>query len=240
MINQAPKPQPLRLDSESEEEQRRAAAPVLAWGWLQRTLRSGEAAIKLEKSGFGSESAPLLRSALEHSIRLVWADAGEGKLVEVAMLSKKDTSKRLLAAQHEGWTFNDALADQLQQYIDAPTDDFKNLWDLTRLKHAIDKSPREIKDRLKSMYLAWIIYTAASHPSIDSAEPYVNKNPGSSYLDLLSAARPRPAEDCAATSILALIGASYGYSRLTGLEGYFTPALQIILDRYRNYFTDSV
>lgn len=90
MVNQAPKPQPLWLDNESDEEQRKAAAPGLAWGWLQRTLRSGEAAIKLEKSGYGSESAPLLRSALEHAMRLIWADAGEGKFVEIAMLAKKN------------------------------------------------------------------------------------------------------------------------------------------------------
>lgn len=111
MVNQAPKPHPLWLDSESDKEQRRAAAPGLAWGWLQRTRRTGEAAIKLEKSGYGSESAQLLRSALEHTMRLVWADAGEGKFVEVAMLAKKYTSERMLAAQHDGWRFDAAMAD---------------------------------------------------------------------------------------------------------------------------------
>jgi hypothetical protein len=238
IVNQAPRPQPLWLDNESDEEQRRAAAPGLAWGWLQRTLRNGEAAIKLEKSGYGSESAPLLRSALEHAMRLVWADAGEGKLVEVAMLSKKQTSKRMLAAQHDGWRFDMAMAAQLQQYADASTDDFKGLDDFTRLKHAVDKSPEEIKDRLKSMYLAWLAYTAASHPSIDSAEPYIDRRPGSNYMAMLSVARQRPAADCAAVSILALIGAAYGYSRVTGLEAYFGPALQRILEQHARYFSD--
>jgi hypothetical protein len=238
LVSQAPKPQPLWLNNESDEEQRRAAAPGLAWGWLQRTLRNGEAAIKLEKSGYGSESAPLLRSALEHAMRLVWADAGEGKFVEVAMLAKKKTSKRMLEAQHDGWRFDAAMADQLQQYADASTDNFKNLDDLTRLKHAIDKSPEEIRDRLKSMYLAWLAYTAASHPSIDSAEPYIDKKPGSNYVALLSVAKPRPAADCAAVSILALIGAAYGYSRVTGLEAHFAPALQSILKQHARYFAD--
>jgi hypothetical protein len=169
MVNQAPKPQPLWLDNESDQEQRKAAAPGLAWGWLQRTLRNGEAAIKLEKSGYGSESAPLLRSALEHAMRLVWADAGEGKFVEIAMLAKKKTSKKMLDAQHDGWRFDSAMADQLQQYADAATDEFKSMETFTHLKNAIDDSPEEIKDRLKSMYLAWLVYTPASHPSIDSA-----------------------------------------------------------------------
>ncbi|PNH86111.1 hypothetical protein CXZ05_03140 [Arthrobacter sp. AFG20] len=238
MVNQAPKPQPLWIDNECDVEQRRAAAPGLAWGWLQRTLRNGEAAIKLEKSGYGSECAPLLRSALEHAMRLVWADAGGGKFVEVAMLAKKHTSNRMLAAQHDGWRFERAIADQLQQYADAPTDAFKGLNDFTHLKHAIDKSPEEIKDRLKSMYLAWLAYTAASHPSIDSAEPYIDKKPGSNYMALLSVARSRPAADCAAVSILALIGAAYGYSRVTGLEAHFAPALQGILEHHAGYFAD--
>jgi hypothetical protein len=88
------------------------------------------------------------------------------------------------------------------------------------------------------MYLAWLAYTAASHPSIDSAEPYIDKKPGSPCMALLSVARPRPATDCAAVSILALIGATYGYSRVTGLEGHFDPALQGILDQHARYFTD--
>lgn len=238
MVNQAPKPQPLWLDSDSHAEQRRAAAPGLAWGWLQRTLRNGEAAIKLEKSGYGSESAPLRRSALEHAMRLVWVDSGEGKFVEVAMLAKKSTSKKMLAAQHDGWRFDVLMADQLQQYADTPTDDIRDLEELTRLKHAIDKSPDEIKDRLKSMYLAWLAYTAASHPTIDSAEPYIHRQPGSNYVSLLSVPRPRRAADCAAVSSLALIGASYGYSRVTGLEAHFAPALQDILNRNARYFAD--
>ncbi|MDI2036823.1 hypothetical protein PJL15_03961 [Paenarthrobacter nitroguajacolicus] len=237
-VNEAPKPKPIWIDSETGSEQRRGAAPGLAWGWLQRTLRSGEAAIKLEKSGYGSEAAPLLRSALEHSIRLVWADSGEGQFVEIAMLAKKDTSKRMLAVQHEGWRFDEAMTDHLKQHVDTDTDEFKDLADLKHLKHVIDKSPEEIRARLKSMYLAWLAYTAASHPSIDSAEPYIDRKPRSSYMALLSTSRPRAAADCAAVSILALIGAAHGYSRITGLEEHFAPALHSILDQHSTYFID--
>lgn len=127
---------------------------------------------------------------------------------------------------------------RLRQYAEVSTNDFKNLNDFTRLKHAIDKSPEEIKDRLKSMYLAWLAYTAASHPSLDSAEPYVDKKPGSNYVVLLSVPRPRPAADCVAVSSLALIGAIYGYSRATGLEAHFAPALQGVLERNAGYFAD--
>ncbi len=238
MVNQAPKPQPLWLDYESDEVRRSAVGPGLAWGWLQRTLRNGEAAIKLEKIGYGSESTPLLRSALEHAMRLVWADAGEWKFVEVAMLAKKNTSKKMLEAQHDGWRFDAAMADQLQQYANATTDDFKSVGTNAHLKNAMDNSPAEIKGRLKSMYVAWLAYTATSHPSIDSAEPYIDKKPGSEYMALLAAARPRPEKDCAAVSILALIGAAYGYSRVTGLEAHFDPALHGILEQHARYFAD--
>ena len=145
---------------------------------------------------------------------------------------------KMLEAQHDGWRFDVAMANQLQQYANSATEEFKSVETFTHLKHAIDKSPEEIKDRLKSMYLAWLAYTAASHPSIDSAEPYINKEPGSHYMALLSVARRRPTADCAAVSILALIGATYGYSRVTGLEAHFTPAIQGILTQHANYFTD--
>lgn len=238
-INRAPKPTPMWIANESAAEQRRATAPGLAWGWLQRALRNGEAAIKLEKSGYGSEAAPLLRSALEHAMRLVWADAGEGTFVEVAMLAKKKTSKKILDAQHDGWRFDAALAEQLQQYADASTDDYKSMETYTHLKNAIDKSPEDVRRQLKSMYLAWLVYTAVSHPSIDSSEPYIYKEPGSNYVALLSEPRPRPASDCAAVALLALIGAAYGYSRVTGLEAYFDPTLHRILNSHAEYFASS-
>jgi hypothetical protein len=104
VVNEAPKPQLLWLDNESDEEQRRAAAPGLAWGWLQRTLRSGEAAIKLEKSGYGSESAPLLRSALEHAMRVgvavVGLDPAAGlvqRIAQVTQCSRSMTPFQMLA-----------------------------------------------------------------------------------------------------------------------------------------------
>lgn len=236
MIHQAPKPNPLWVENESDHEQRRAAIPGLAWGWLQRTIRSGEAAIKLEKSGYASEAAPLVRSALEHAMRLYRAGAGEGDLVEVAMLAKKGTSEKLVKAQHDGWRLDPAMVKQLQQYVDADTSEFDSLAHLVALKKAIDTSPDEIKDRLKSMYLAWLFNTASSHPTIDTAEPYIDRKPGSNYMAMLSI--PRPAAGCAAASVLALLGATEGYSRLTGLEAHFDPALESIIRRYTSYFAD--
>ncbi|MCP1415495.1 hypothetical protein [Paenarthrobacter sp. A20] len=158
--------------------------------------------------------------------------------METAMLAKKATSKRLLDAQHEGWRFEAVMADQLQQYADTATDEFKEMETFVHLKHAMDGSTEEIKDRLKSMYLAWLVYTPASHPSIDSAEPYIDRKLGSNYIALLSVPLPRPATDSAAVASLALIGAAYGYSRVTGLETYFAPALQEILEQHVRYFTD--
>lgn len=238
LVNEAPKPQPLWVEDESDKQRRLAAAPGIAWGWLQRTVRSGEAAIKLEKSGYGSEAAPLLRSALEHAMRLIWADSGEGGFVEVAMLAKKETSRKMLAAQHDGWRFDATMARQLQQYADTSTEDFKNEGSATGLKNAIDKSPEEIKDRLKSMYLAWLAYTSYSHPTIDTAEPYIDRKPDSHYMALLSVSRPRPEKDCAAVSSLALIGAAYGYSRITGLEEHLVPGLERVLNQHARYFAD--
>lgn len=238
-INKAPKPTPTWIANDSAAERRRATAPGLAWGWLQRTLRNGEAAIKLEKSGYGSEAAPLLRSALEHAMRLIWADAGEETFVEVAMLAKKTTSKKILDAQHDGWRFDATVAEKLQQYADASTDDYRSMETYTHLKNAIDNSPEDVRRQLKSMYMAWLVYTATSHPSIDSSEPYIHKKHGSNYMALLSEPRPRPASDCAAVSILALIGAAYGYSRVTGLETYFDPILHRILNSHAEYFASS-
>ena len=112
MVNESPNPAPLRLENNDLSGRRRAAAPAVAWGWLQRALRSGEAAIKLERAGYGSEAAPLLRASLEHAIRLVWANSVGDRFIEVAMLSKQDTSRLLKEAQENGWTFDPDIVEK--------------------------------------------------------------------------------------------------------------------------------
>lgn len=236
VINEAPKPRLAWNEELSLEERCSAVAPGIAWGWLQRTIRNGEAAIELERIGYGVEAGPLLRSALEHAMRLIWAGSGEGPFVEVAMLTKKETSRKILQALPEGRPFDEVLVEQLKQFSEFITDEFSGLGIHGHLKGAIDKSSMETKERLKSMYLLWLAYTPTCHPSIDSAEPYIEKRPESHDIVLLSAARPKENKDCAEVSVFALIGAVYGYSLVTMLNDYFDPVLQNILDIYADYF----
>ena len=74
-----------RQKVQSRAEDADAVAVALAWGWMVRVSRTGEAAMLLEEAGFSDEAAPLLRSMLEHSIRLRWGAAAGSDFVEAAL-----------------------------------------------------------------------------------------------------------------------------------------------------------
>ena len=168
----------------------------MAWGWLQRTIRSGEAAIKMEKSGYGVEAAPLLRSSLEHAIRLLWADSIGDQFIDIAMMAKQSTSTKLVEAQKHGWKFEPEIAAKLEHYAEDLGGEAKTLGYLSGLKHAVHSTPATLEET-GSLYMAWLHYTLESHPSIDSAEPYIARIAGGNNIALLPAARPREVRDCA-------------------------------------------
>ncbi|WP_147109450.1 DUF5677 domain-containing protein [Nesterenkonia populi] len=235
MINQSPRPAPLWLENNDLAERSRGAAPSVAWGWLQRALRSGEAAIKLEKAGYASEAAPLLRSSLEHAIRLVWANSVGDRFIEVAMLSKQDTSDKLIKAQKNGWKFDPDIVEKLESYINGVSDESKKLGTLTRLKHAVEGTAEDTG----SLYMAWLAYTALSHPTFETANPYIHMRDDGHHMALLSTAKPVEESTCAASGIFALIAAVHGYSRLTDLDYFFTPQIEAIMRRHAKYFEGS-
>lgn len=180
----------------------------------------------------GSNRPPLLRSALEHGMRLYRAGAGESGLLEVALLSKKETSFRLIAAQHEGFMLDEETIERLETYAKSDTIDFDSLAHLKALKHAVDNSPAEAQSMLKSMYLTWLFMTGISHPSVDTAGAYVNIKADSNYADLVPT--PRKFETYIPVALMALTGAIQGYSQLMGLDDYFDPAMLAIVERHED------
>lgn len=235
MVNQSPRPPSRSLENTELAELSRGIAPAVAWGWLQRALRSGEAAIKLEKAGYGSEAAPLVRSSLEHAIRLVWAKSYGDRFIEVAMLSKAQTSRFVREAQKNGWEFDRDTAEKLESYINEVSGESKELRTLTRLKHIVDQSV----DETGHLYMAWLAYTALTHPTFETAEPYVSAWADGYTMALRSEPKPVKERDCAALAVFALIAAVHGYSRLTELGYYFTPQTEDIMSRHAKYFGSS-
>lgn len=65
----APTPRTVPFGDGGRLKSTTAATTAVAWGWLVRVIRTGESAILLARNGLGPESAPLMRSVIEHSVR---------------------------------------------------------------------------------------------------------------------------------------------------------------------------
>lgn len=219
LVRDSPKPPTRPIGEWKREDQRHVIAPAIAWGWLMRVMRSGQAAIELEGRGFGPEAAPLVRSALEHAIRLLWAAEYGDEFVEITLLSQKKGLANMEAAQTDGWRFDPDFAEALQKRAAEASDDFTSLSTLTALKHIVDSNP----DRLGGLYMAWLFDTQESHPSVFTAQHYYVADDSGHRYELFE--KPRTASRAAFRSCFALLGAIDGYAKISGLSAYFEPGL---------------
>ena len=168
LVLAAPLPASPVTEGATRSGQREALAPAIAWGWLMRTVRSGQAAINMEANGYGAEASPLVRAALEHAIRLQWAAAYGDEFVEVALIAQKGGFAKLQGAQTENWQFSPELASSLEEHAAEASDEYLSLSNLTALRAIVDEN----QDRLGSLYMAWLFDTQESHPSLLTARHY--------------------------------------------------------------------
>jgi hypothetical protein len=203
-------------------------APAVAWGWLLRITRSGQAAIHLENIGFGAETPPLTRSAIEHAIRLLWAaEFGDG-FVDVALLAKEQGLRKILAAQTALWSFDKELADAMEQHILEAASADKSLGHLAHLRQIVDQNPEE----RGPLYMGWLIDTQDSHPSLASAQPYYTVVAGDNTRVQLEW-EPRFSTAVHMKATLALISGLHAYAKIAGDAERVEPRLEDIIQRLK-------
>lgn len=143
----------------------------IAHGWYMRAHRSSAAAMLLRETGYAIESWPIRRSLLEHVVALKWL-ATEGNPVadQVRRAHAKSAKKRKEALVAAEWksaqldVFDDVIAD-----IDA-TDKIRGLDNFERFAHRCRQygTPNDMA--------AYLIDTAHSHPSWESAASYFQRS----------------------------------------------------------------
>lgn len=225
LVLDAPKPDPRPPGKWTRDDQRHVIAPAIAWGWLMRVVRSGQAVSELEGRGFGSESAPLVRAALEHAIRLLWAAEYGDEFVEVALIAQKKGYASLQEAQTVSWQFDPNFADALEERASEASDDYKSLATYTALRHIVDSSPA----RLGSLYMGWLFDTQESHPSVLTAQAYYQADESGMGYKLFE--KPKFSTQATLKSCFALVGAIDGYAKIAGLSEHIDSRLQAIIQR---------
>ena len=222
LVRSAPLPSSLMIRDSTRSSQREALVPAIAWGWLLRTLRTGQAAINLESAGYGAEASPLVRASLEHAIRLQWAAEYGSEFVEVALIAQKNGYAKLQGAQTDNWKFSTELANALEDHAAEASDEYKSVGTLTTLRSIVNEYP----DKLGSLYVAWLFDTQESHPSILTARHYFESDDLRGAYRLLEQSRFQ--SSVGLKSCYALVGAVDGYAKLVGLSAHVEGPLETI------------
>lgn len=218
----APMPAP-RADVHDRSTEADAVAVALAWGWMVRVSRTGEAAMKLDEAGFSDEAAPLIRSMLEHTIRLRWAETSRPTFVEVALRMRASSLKAILTHQLS-YTFSQDLVDKMEAMIAEQDASFSGIDNLKHLKHVFETD----RERLGNLYQMWLLETQVSHPTLMSAQSYFTRNDRGFQLH----DKPVEQDSVGLAACMAILGAVDSYAKIAGLhEQHFDEGLKPLLER---------
>ena len=227
LIDRAPSPPRRSVGDWTREDQAAAHAVAVAWGWLARTKRTCSAVFMLEKVRHGAESRPLIRSVIEHTIRLKWAaDLELHVFIEVLLRSRRWSLDKTLEAAKNGWALGPELKQAIEDYKAEASEDFKYLDSYQHLANVVSTNIKEFG----GLYQYWLLETQYSHPTLTSAEPYFSSNPES--FDWMLHDTPRPENhriDILLPSLLWLCAGAFG--SISGLSTYFEDSLKDIGER---------
>ena len=153
--------------------------------WFLRCQRGIGAVLLLDEAGFLVESAPIRRSVLEHVIALAWmVENPETGLKVMIRAGSGAANKRKESIEKAGWTavdldaFDAVIAEG--QDIDATMDyqaHFRQRCEMVGTPHD---------------WAAYLIETAQSHPSRESAVPYLELNQEMGRVELRGEPCPWP------------------------------------------------
>ena len=227
LVDGAPQPPGRFAHALTRQDQAAAHAVAVAWGWLTRTKRTCSAVFALEEKGYGSESRPLIRSVIEHTIRLRWgADLEMHIFVEVLLRIQSWSLEKTVEAAKNGWPLSAELLQTIEESMAEASEDFKFLDTYRHLTNVVASNVSEFG----GLYQFWLLETQYSHPTLTSANPYFSTDSENRNWTLRDSPRSENRRvEILLPSLLWLCTGAFG--KISGLSDYFEDPLQDISDR---------
>ncbi|GAA4034282.1 hypothetical protein GCM10023063_17820 [Arthrobacter methylotrophus] len=222
LIEAAPPPPHRLVGDWTRKDQTEAHAIAVAWGWLIRLKRTGEAIFELEKSGYGTEAAPLVRSTIEHAIRLSWAaDLGRQQFVEILIRMRRWSLQKILDAANAGWPLTEDQIEQIRDLQDEAGEEFKGLDKFMQLAAVV----AENLELFSGLYQIWLSETQESHPSLQSSANYREQSEDCLTWALHREPKPSRRRNDVLVPSLVWMGL-HGYARIAGMEAHFAEGIE--------------
>ena len=221
LIDNAPSPPDRLVGDWTRKDQAEARAVAVAWGWLIRMRRTSSAVLLLEGANYGVESRPLVRSVVEHAIRLGWGAALEPHVfVEALLRMQKWSLEKTLEAAEKGWPLSADQVRNVEESSAEASDEFRYLDTFRALANVVATNPKEFA----GIYQYWLLETQVSHPTMSSAAAYLSANADGFGTSLHHVPRPDGARtDVLLPSLLWFAAGAYGV--ISGLTHYFEEPL---------------
>ncbi len=186
-FEQAPPPSPVYVPEATLSAVSQAHAVGILYGWVNRVVRTGEAVLKLDHSGYGTEASPLVRSMLEHAIAAWWLIDMPGDAYQALVRGRQRQLTSLEEAEAQGWVIDAESKKRIREALEFETE--KRSPGVDHLRSAKNQAERY---GLGSLYQAWLIETWTSHASFESAQPYLHHT-GNGKTTLLGIPKPHHA-----------------------------------------------
>lgn len=145
----------------------------VAHGWFMRVKRSCEVVMLLREGGFGSEAWPMRRNVIEHVLALRWlAEKGNDARDVVIRAHGESARRRQEAASGAGWASAGwPVWEEVREDAEAATGNITESNILTNVRERCDRYGQP------SDFAGWLIETNNSHPSWETAQPYLDPGP---------------------------------------------------------------
>lgn len=176
-FRQAPSPTPIWLDEVSVSDLAAAEAVAVMYGWTNRTMRTGQAALQLDATGFATEVSPLLRSMVEHVIALHWVREEPGDAFQALVRQRQKQLMTYEQTEVTGWELTDDLRDSIAVQLGIETDESSKHTD-----HLLHTFQRVQRYGLGALYRAWLVETWTAHASLASATTYYEARGDSEFV----------------------------------------------------------
>lgn len=145
----------------------------VAHGWFMRAKRSCQALEAMRESGFATEAWPIRRAILEHALALRWlAEQGNGAQDVIVRSHGEAARRRQEAASSAGWASAEwPVWTEVRSDADAATGNTSESNILTNMK------VRCYTYGSADDFARWLIESNNSHPSWETARPYMTPPP---------------------------------------------------------------
>lgn len=167
----APSPEPVYIGQGTLSEVAAAEAVGVLYGWVNRIIRTSEAALLLDAQGYDTEASPLIRSIIEHAIAAWWLVEMPSDGYQALVRGRQHQLRLVKEAQESGWDLGEASTERIGEALAYETEERSQSANVF-----LHTKQQATSYGLGSLYQAWLLENWTTHACLASAQSYLHRS----------------------------------------------------------------